>query len=344
MLAKLVRELPVDPELAYEPKWDGFRCLVFRDGDDVELSSRNGRSLTRYFPEMIEPLRARLPAGSIVDGELVIAGPSGLDFDLLQARIHPAASRVATLSVATPATFIAFDLLAIDSVDVQAESFADRRSRLVAGVDGRYAAVRVTPLTTDPAVARDWFSRFEGAGLDGVVAKYLGLSYQQGARVMLKVKHERTADCVVGGYRLQNGGTAVASLLLGLYDAAGNLHHIGVTSSFTAARRRALRDELAVAALGAGESHPWEGQFAEGDATRRPGAPSRWNASRDLSFVALRPELVCEIAYDQLQGNRLRHNGTFRRWRPDRDPASCTYDQLEVVVPAEVGELFSGPR
>jgi ATP-dependent DNA ligase len=341
MLAKLARELPEGGDLVYEPKWDGFRCIVFRDGDEVELGSRNERPLTRYFPELLEPLRQALPSRAVVDGEIVIAGTKGLDFDALLQRIHPAASRVELLSTTTPASFVAFDLLAVDDRDLRAEPFSERRALLEAVLGDAQPPVHLTPATTDPAVARDWFGRFEGAGLDGVVAKDIGLPYTEDKRLMMKVKHERTADCVVAGFRWHKSGPIVGSLLLGLFDDAGVLHHVGVTASFTMARRAELVEELTDYRRTNLEGHPWQGWAApEPTGGRTPGAPSRWNAKKDLSWEPLAPDLVCEVAYDNLQGDRFRHAASFRRWRPDRRPDSCTYSQLEVVVPEELSAVF----
>jgi len=341
MLAKLARELPEGDDLVYEPKWDGFRCIVFRHGDEVELGSRNERPLTRYFPELLEPLRGALPARSVVDGEIVIAGDRGLDFDALLQRIHPAASRVEMLARTTPASFVAFDMLAVDDRDLRPAPFSERRSLLEDALAGAATPIHLTPATTDAAVARDWFARFEGAGLDGVVAKRVGLPYREDERVMMKVKHERTADCVVAGFRWHKSGPIVGSLLLGLFDEAGVLHHLGVTASFTMARRRELVDELAPHRRPTLAGHPWEAwAAAEPTGGRTPGAPSRWNAKKDLSWEPLAPDLVCEVAYDNLQGNRFRHATSFRRWRPDRRPDTCTYAQLEVVVPEELDAVF----
>ncbi len=341
MLAKLSRELPVGDDLVYEPKWDGFRCIAFRDADEVELGSRNERPLTRYFPELLDPIRDGFPERAVVDGEIVIAGPGGLDFDALLQRIHPADSRVRMLAQSTPASFVAFDLLALDDSDLRKSPFSERRKLLEEALSGARPPVHVTPATSDPAVARDWFARFEGAGLDGVIAKGVGLNYREDERVMVKVKHERTADCVVAGFRWHKSGGVVGSLLLGLYDDAGILHHVGVTASFTVARRRELVDEIAPYRVDSLEGHPWQGWSApDPTAGRKPGAPSRWNASKDLSFEPLSPKLVCEVAYDHLQRDRFRHGTTFRRWRPDKSPESCTYDQLEVVVPEEIEAVF----
>jgi ATP-dependent DNA ligase len=342
MLAKLARELPVGDGWCYEPKWDGFRCIVFRDGDEVELGSRNERPLTRYFPEILEQLRAALPEQSVVDGELVIATDHGLDFDLLSNRIHPAESRVRMLAEQTPSSFVAFDLLAAGADDLRASPFSERRARLEAAVDVSGSSVHLTPLTSDPEVARDWFSRFEGAGLDGVVAKRADEPYTEGKRTMQKVKHLRTADCVVAGYRRHKDGKGVGSLLLGLYDDAGDLHHVGVASSFAAPLRAELAHEIQPLETDALDGHPWrEWAAAQADeTTRMPGAGNRWNAKKDMSWVPLRIERVAEVAYEHLQGDRFRHTARFHRWRPDREPASCTYAQLESPVPIELHEVF----
>jgi ATP-dependent DNA ligase len=338
MLAKLVRELPEAEGLFYEPKWDGFRCIVFRDGKDVVLGSRNEKPLDRYFPELIESLLANVPERCVLDGEIVIAGPDGLDFDALSQRIHPAASRVAMLAGTTPASFVAFDLLALDDRDLRDEPYATRRAALEEALASVEPPIHVTPATTDPSTARDWFSRFEGAGLDGVVAKPGALRYQPGKRVMLKVKHERTADCVVAGYRDHKDG-GVGSLLLGLYDEAGELQHAGVASGFSVARRAEFVDVLEPLRADAVDGHPW---LQSGDAPdhRVPGAPSRWSGGKDLSWEPLRPELVVEVSYDHLQGDRFRHATSFIRWRLDREPDSCTYSQLDAPVPTELAEVF----
>jgi ATP-dependent DNA ligase len=345
MLAKLAREVPTGDEWLYEPKWDGFRCIVFRDGDDVELGSRNEKSLTRYFPEILDPLRASLPEQAVVDGELVIATDHGLDFDLLSNRIHPAASRVEKLAAETPVAFVAFDLLATADRDLRSVAFSERRGLLERELAKAALSVHLTPVTTDPEVARDWFERFEGAGLDGVVAKPLGEPYREGKRTMLKVKHQRTADCVVAGYRVHKDGNGVGSFLLGLFDEAGTLHHVGVASNFTVEVREALVAELAPLEKRAFADHPWrEWQAQEaGDepsGPRMPGAPSRWNAKKDMTWVPLRIERVAEVAFEHMQGDRFRHNARFVRWRPDRDPSSCTYEQLDVPVPVELREVF----
>ena len=338
MLAKLTRELPRAEGMFYEPKWDGFRCIVFRDGDDVELGSRNEKPLTRYFPELIEPLKRDLPAQCVLDGEIVIAGPSGLDFDALSQRIHPAESRITLLASTTPASFVAFDLLAVGDRDLCDAPYAERRKLLEKTLKSSTPPVHVTPATEDPEVAGDWFSRFEGAGLDGVVAKPGDLRYLPDKRAMFKVKHERTADCVVAGFRWHKDGGIVGSLLLGLYDADGVLHHVGVASGFTAVRRRELVGELEPYRAGAVESHPW--LEAAAASSRVPGGSSRWSAGKDMSWEALRPELVCEVGYDHLQEQRFRHGTSFRRWRPDRLPASCTYAQLDTPVPTELSLVF----
>jgi ATP-dependent DNA ligase len=351
MLAKLARELPASGgklgELLYEPKWDGFRAIVFRDGDDVEIGSRNEKPLTRYFPDLIEPLRANLPPRCVVDGEVVIATQHGLDFDRLSLRIHPAESRVAMLAEETPAAFVAFDLLAEGDDDLRAAPLRERRARLEAALHAAEAPVFLTPATTDRDTASEWFERFEGAGLDGVIAKPLDGVYEEGKRTMAKVKHLRTADCVVGGFRFHKDGVGVGSLLLGLYDDDGVLHHVGVASSFSAAARTELLADLEPYRDAALADHPWR-QWAEAEAAesgqRRPGAQSRWNAGKDLSWEPLRTGpnagLVAEVAYEHMQGDRFRHTARFQRWRPDREPSSCTYEQLEVPVPMELHEIF----
>jgi ATP-dependent DNA ligase len=348
MLAKATHDVPRADGLRYEPKWDGFRCIVFRDGDEVELGSRNDRPLTRYFPEMPGPLREVLPERCVVDGEIVLVGPDGLDFDGLQQRIHPAASRITLLSEQTPASFVAFDLLALDDRDLCGEAFDERRRLLESALVPGHERVHVTPITADPDVAEDWFRRFEGAGFDGVMAKPGGGRYEQNKRSMVKVKHERTADCVVAGFRWHKDGEGVGSLLIGLYDDAGRLHHVGVATSFAAARRKALVDEVAPLRMDALAGHPWEEwALAEAHAresgSRMPGAPSRWNAKKDMTWEPLRVERVVEVRYEHLQGNRFRHATRFVRWRDDKTPAECTYDQLEAVAPAELAAIF-GPE
>jgi ATP-dependent DNA ligase len=332
MLARAVPDVPVeDGKLLYEPKWDGFRCIVFRDGDEVELGSRNERPLTRYFPEVVSMVREQLADRCVVDGEIIVAGHGRLDFDALQLRLHPAESRVRKLAGEIPASLVVFDLLAVGDEALTGAPFRDRRARLEHELAAVRPPVYLTPATTDVALARDWFTRFEGAGLDGLVAKPLDLPYRPDERVMFKVKHHRTADCVVAGFRWHKSGPVVGSLLLGLYDADGVLHHVGVAASFSTARRRELVDELAPYRTDSLTGHPWAHWAAGATAGERlPGATSRWNAGKDLSWQPLRPELVCEVAYDHMQGDRFRHATQFQRWRPEREPRSCTYAQLEV--------------
>jgi len=338
MLARSVAILPEG--MLYEPKWDGFRCVVFRDGDEVELGSRNERPLTRYFPEIVEAARNELPRRCVVDGEIVIASGPGLDFEALLQRIHPAASRVNLLATETPAMLIAFDLLAIDERSLMERPLAERRAALEDALGGAGAPVHTTPITDSMRQAERWFRVFEGAGLDGVVAKPPDLPYLEDERVMFKVKHERTADCVVAGFRWHKKGPVVGSLLLGLHDEQGRLQHVGVSASFSMERRRELLDELAPYRLGPGDEHPWLGA---GTPERIPGGmPSRWNAKKDLSFEPLRPALVVEVAYDHMEGRRFRHTAQFRRWRPDRDPESCTYAQLERPVEFDLTDILAG--
>jgi ATP-dependent DNA ligase len=347
MLAKASDALPTDDGWLFEPKWDGFRALVFRDGEKVYTQSRDLKPLDRYFPELADPLRAALPERCILDGEVVIARDGALDFEALLLRIHPAASRVAMLAEQSPASFVAWDLLALGDEDLRAIPQGERRARLEAVLGDAPPPVHLTPATRDRATAVDWFERFEGAGLDGVVAKRLDASYQPGKRAMLKVKHQRTADCVVAGFRWhKNGpGTHVGSLLLGLYDDAGTLHHVGVTSSFSWDRRAELVAELAPLREDAMEGHPW-GNWAEWAAEleasgqRVPGTTSRWNRGKDLSWEPLRAERVAEVAYDHLQGDRFRHATTFKRWRPDKPPEACRYDQLEETAPFLLAGIF----
>ena len=344
MLARLADALPAGDGWLFEPKWDGFRAIVFRDRDRLYLQSRDLRPLDRYFPDLATPLLAVLPERCVVDGEIVIATGRGLDFGALQLRLHPAASRVAKLAAETPASFVAFDLLAEGDDDLRVRPQSERRAGLMRALAGAVGRVHLTPCSRDRAVAQDWFQRFEGAGLDGVIAKHESTTYQPGKRVMIKVKHARTADCVVAGFRWhKNGpGELVGSLLLGLYDAAGALHHVGVTSSFTNAARRQLARELAPLRANALEGHPWrEWGGAVESSTRMPGGSSRWNRGKDLSWEPLRVERVCEVKYDHLQGDRFRHAATFERWRPDKRPAECRYDQLEVTPPTELAAIFS---
>jgi ATP-dependent DNA ligase len=343
MLARLADSLPTEGDFLYEPKWDGFRAIVFHGGSDLFIQSRDLRPLDRYFPELHDALLARLPEGSVVDGEIVIATPRGLDFDALQLRLHPAASRVAKLAGTMPASFVAFDLLAAGGRDLRGAPQAERRAALERALDGAAPPLHLTPVTRDPDVAAEWLSRFEGAGLDGVVAKPGGGPYVPGKRVMIKVKHVRTADCVVAGFRWhKNGpGTLVGSLLLGLYDSRGALQHVGVTSAFSMAMRRELVTELAPLRRRALEGHPWrEWAEAAGEGVRMPGAQSRWSAGKDLSWEPLRIERVCEVKYDHMQGDRFRHAAVFLRWRPDKRPQDCRYDQLEVTSAYELSKVF----
>ena len=348
MLAKAVTKVPTAEGMFYEPKWDGFRCIVFRDGDEVELGSRNERPLTRYFPEVVEAVKAALPERCVVDGEIVVPNGDRLHFEALLQRIHPAESRIRLLAEQTPASFVAFDLLAIGDESLMETPFAQRRARLQEVVTGT-DSVHVTAITQDPDTAQRWFQEFEGAGLDGVVAKPADLPYGPDQRLMTKVKHVRTADCVVAGFRWHKSGPIVGSLLLGLYDDSGDLQHIGVAASFPMARRAELVEELEPYRAEALDGHPWQDwanaqvvNGSNGEEHRMPGAQSRWNAGKDLSWVPLRPELVVEVKYDQLEGRRLRHTGQFLRWRPDREARSCTYDQLEVPVRYDLAEVFDG--
>ncbi len=348
MLAKAIGEIPEGSGWLFEPKWDGFRAIVFRDGDEVYIQSRDLKPLNRYFPELEAPLRASLPGRCVVDGEIVIAGPDGLAFESLLLRIHPAASRVAMLAAESPASFVAWDLMALDDRDLRFEPQETRRATLETALKaaGGDPSVHLTPATRDAAVARDWFARFEGAGLDGVIAKPLDAPYQPGKRAMHKIKHLRTADCAVAGFRWHKVGVGtVGSLLLGLYDDAGTFHHVGVTASFTMERRRELAKELEPLRENAMDGHPWASwaEWAseyEERGQRVPGATSRWNRGRDLSWEPLRLERVVEVAYDHLQGDRFRHGTTFQRWRPDKQPADCRYDQLEVTAPFELSRIF----
>jgi ATP-dependent DNA ligase len=349
MLAKAVDGLPEGDGWLYEPKWDGFRAIVFRSGAEVYTQSRDLKPLDRYFPELADPLRAALPERCVLDGEVVIARDGALDFEALLLRIHPAASRVKMLAAESPASFVAWDLLALGDEDLRGLSQGERRTRLETVLAGAMPPVHLTPATTDRATATDWFHRFEGAGLDGVVAKRLDAPYQPGKRAMLKIKHQRTADCVVAGFRWhKNGpGTHVGSLLLGLYDDSGKLNHVGITSSFSWDRRAALVAELEPLRTDAIVGHPWQewaewagGGDAEASGQRLPGATSRWNRGKDLSWEPLRAERVVEVAYDHLQGSRFRHATTFKRWRPDKPPSDCRYDQLEATAPFELETIF----
>ena len=343
MLAKPVAAIP-DGAMSYEPKWDGFRSIIFRDGDEVEIGSRNERPLTRYFPEVVAAALASLPVRSVIDGEIVIPDAQGrrLDFEALLQRIHPADSRVRLLAGQTPAAFVAFDLLALGDDDLTGSPFAARRQALERALAGAAPPVYLTPATTDPALARAWFSQFEGAGLDGIIAKPLDGAYQPDKRAMFKIKHERTADCVVAGYRPhKSGDDAIGSLLLGLYTAEGRLASVGVIGAFPMATRRKLLTELQplVTTL---EGHPWNWAETELAGARNPRAAegSRWNAGKDLSFVPLRPERVVEVSYDHMEGTRFRHTAQFVRWRPDRTPDSCGFDQLDEPVSFNLAEIL----
>jgi ATP-dependent DNA ligase len=344
MLATLAESLPTEGDFLFEPKWDGFRAIVYRGDAELYIQSRDSRPFDRYFPELHQALLERLPVGCVVDGEIVITTPKGLDFDALQLRLHPAASRVAKLAEETPASFVAFDLLAADGRDLMAEPQRVRRARLEALMKGLGPPVYLTPMTRDRGTAERWLEQFEGAGLDGVIAKPPESPYLPGKRAMVKVKHVRTADCVLAGFRwYKTERTAVGSLLLGLYDAKGVLQHVGVTSSFTMAMRRQLAKELEPLRKDALEGHPWR-SWAEMDAAelnRMPGGQSRWSAGKDLSWEPLRIERVCEVKYDHLQGDRFRHAAVFLRWRPDKPPRECRYDQLEVTPSYELAKVFS---
>jgi ATP-dependent DNA ligase len=342
MLATLADELPVGAYL-YEPKWDGFRAIIFRSENDLQIQSRDSRPLDRYFPELHETLLERLPPNCVVDGEIVIATPRGLDFDALQLRLHPAASRVEKLAKQTPSSFIAFDVLAMQGCSLMEAPQTARRAALEELLGAAKRPVYVTPMTRDRATALDWLTRFEGAGLDGVIAKPESGVYLPGKRAMIKVKHVRTAECVVAGFRWHKSGKdAVGSLLLGLYDDSGVLQHVGVTSSFTMAMRRKLVTELAPLRKHAMEDHPWrEWAGAAAESSRMPGAQSRWSAGKDLSWEPLSIQRVCEVKYDHMQGDRFRHATFFLRWRPDKQPRECRYDQLEVTPPYELERIFS---
>jgi ATP-dependent DNA ligase len=343
MLARLAEELPTGSGFLYEPKWDGFRAIVFRGHGDVFIQSRDLRPLDRYFPELHETFLRELPDGCVIDGEIVIATPHGLDFDALQLRLHPAASRVAKLAKETPAAFVGFDLLAVDGRDIRGAEQDERRTRLEAVLAKVAPPIHLTPMTHDRAVASEWLARFEGAGLDGVIAKPAQGTYEPGKRAMFKVKHVRTADCVVAGFRWhKSGNDAIGSLLLGLYDERGALQHVGVTSAFTMATRKQLARELEPLRKDAMEEHPWRNWAGAGgsELARMPGAQSRWSAGKDLSWEPLRIERVCEVKYDHLQGRRFRHATIFLRWRPDKRPSDCRYDQLEVTTPYELEKVF----
>ena len=349
MLAKRVDELPPGDDWIFEPKWDGFRALIFRDNDEILIQSRDEEPLNRYFPELLEPLRTALPARCVLDGEIVIVRDGELDFDALQLRLHPAASRVNLLAKQTPASVVFFDLLSEGKSDLRGEPFQSRRQRLEILLSSAKPPIHLTPATKDRDVAADWFRRFEGAGLDGVVAKQISGTYEPNKRVMLKVKHERDCDCVVAGFRWHKKGdrSLVGSLLLGLHDDAGGLQHVGVCASFTTAKRTELVDFLAPYRKDALASHPWKHWADHGgdeEVKRMPGGQSRWSQGKDLSWEPLRPELVVEVAYDHMQGDRFRHTTQFRRWRPDKKPTDCTYAQLEVVPPQELAAIFPSGR
>ena len=349
MLAKRVGELPVGGNWIFEPKWDGFRALVFRDGDEILIQSRDEKSLNRYFPELLEPLRSQLPARCVLDGEVVVAKNGALDFDALQLRIHPAASRVKLLSQEIPASIVFFDVVAEGDRDLRGVAFQDRRRMLESLLSSAALPLHLTPATRELGIAKDWFRRFEGAGLDGVIAKPASGTYEPNKRVMLKVKHERDCDCVVAGFRWHKKGvrTAVGSLLLGLFDDAGALQHVSVCASFTDKKRRELVEFLAPYRKNALAGHPWQhwAEHTNGDVEQRmPGGQSRWSGGKDLSWEPLRSELVVEVAYDHMQGNRFRHTAQFRRWRTDKKPSDCTYDQLEVVPPEELAVIFAADR
>lgn len=341
MLAKSVAKIP--PGMQYEAKWDGFRAIVFRDRDEVELGSRTGKPLTRYFPELVAALKERLPQRCVLDGEIVIAREGRLDFDALTERIHPADSRVRTLAERTPASFVAFDLLALADQSLLEVPLADRRAMLTMALSGVTAPVHVAPATTDVDTAQGWFEQYEG-GLDGVIAKPLTLRYLQNERAMFKIKHERTADVVVAGYRLHKSGPVVGSLLLGLHNDQGALQHVGVSAAFSMKRRAELVEELEPLRMADATGHPWAAWADEAahESARLPGAPSRWSGKKDLSWVPLRPDWVAEVAYDHMEnGVRFRHTARFRRWRPDRTPESCTYAQLEEPVSYDLAEIFT---
>lgn len=347
MLAKVAADLPDGGDFLFEPKWDGFRAIVFHDADGVRIQSRDAKPLDRYFPDLHAAFAHALPRGCALDGEIVVATPSGLDFDALQQRVHPAASRVARLAAGQPAAFVAFDILYLGGVSCMPRPQAERRLLLEALLAGAEPPLRLTPLTVDLGLARRWLRDFEGAGLDGVMVKPAEAPYLPGKRAMLKVKHVRTADCVVAGFRwhkstMDGGPAAVGSLLLGLYDGAGVLQHVGMTASFGMAMRRALAAELATLRNRALPGHPWAGwaSDANDDARRMPGARSRWSSGKDASWEPLRIERVCEVKYDHLQGNRFRHGTTFVRWRLDKPPAECTYEQLETTPPYEIARVF----
>ncbi|MFL6026677.1 MAG: ATP-dependent DNA ligase [Friedmanniella sp.] len=342
MLAKSVPTIPEGP-LSFEPKWDGFRSIVFRDGDEVEIGSRNEKPMTRYFPEVVAAVKENLPDRCVVDGEIIVAVGDRLEFEVLQQRIHPAVSRITKLSQETPARFVAFDLLALGDVDYTREPFEQRRAALEEALSHARSPIHLTPATRDHGVAQEWFSQFEGAGLDGVVAKPLNGTYQPDKRTMFKIKHQRTADCVVAGYRVHKSGPdSIGSLLLGLYKDDGSLASVGVIGAFPAARRKELFAELQPLVT-TFDDHPWAwAKQEEGTRTPRSSEFSRWNNGKDLSFTPLRPELVVEVRYEHMEGDRFRHTAQFNRWRPDRDPRSCTYEQLEEPVTYDLADILTG--
>jgi ATP-dependent DNA ligase len=344
MLAKLASSIPPAGDFQYEPKWDGFRAIVFRSADDLLIQSRELKPLDRYFPELHDILLQQLDPGCVVDGEVIIATPRGLDFDALQQRIHPAESRINKLAAETPASFVAFDALAVEGKSIMEAPQLERRRLLETLLRKARAPLYLTPVTNDRGTAARWLEQFEGAGLDGVIAKPVDATYQPGKRAMIKIKHERTAECAVAGFRWHKAGKGiVGSLLLGLYDKKGTLHHVGVTSSFTMARRKELAAELEPLRKNAVANHPWrEWAEAQSQMHRMPGGQSRWSAGKDLSWEPVRVERVCEVKYDHLQGDRFRHATTFLRWRPDKSPEECRYDQLEVVTSYQLEEIFSG--
>jgi ATP-dependent DNA ligase len=347
MLAKRVADLPTEGAWIFEPKWDGFRALIFRGGDDIMIQSRDEKPLNRYFPDLLEPLRTQLPKRCILDGEIVIVTGDGLDFDRLQLRLHPAASRVKLLASQTPASVVFFDLLCEGETDLREQPFESRRRHLESLLSSAVPPIHLTPATRDIAVAADWFRRFEGAGLDGVIAKPVDGIYEPDKRVMLKIKHQRECDCVVAGFRWHKKGerTAVGSLLLGLFNDAGALQHVGVCASFTQEKRLELTEFLEPYRRDALVNHPWKlwATLADGE-QRMPGGQSRWSQGKDLSWEPLRPELVVEVAYEHMQRDRFRHMSQFRRWRFDKRPSDCTYAQLEVVAPYELKQIFAGGR
>ena len=349
MLAKRVSEIPKEGSWLFEPKWDGFRALIFRDGDEIFVQSRDEKPLNRYFPELVDSLRSQLPRRCVLDGEIVIASDGALNFDALQLRLHPAASRVKMLAAQMPSSVVFFDILCEGDRDLRGEAFETRRKRLEALFPSPQPPIHLTPVTRDAALAADWFRRFEGAGLDGVIAKPVAGIYEPDKRVMLKIKHERECDCVVAGFRWYKKGeqTDIGSLLLGLFDDAGSLQHVGVCASFTAEKRRELVEFLAPYRKDALVGHPWKSwaEFDPGETSqRKPGAQSRWSRGKDLSWEPLRPELVAEVAYEHMQGSRFRHMSHFKRWRFDKKPADCTYAQLEVVAPHELAQIFATGR